>query len=69
MSKMDYEAMATEQLRELLRRDCDGEITLDTDTILTICGILVRRGPRRRTAEEAWESFCRHYLPEIQNDL
>lgn len=69
MNGINYEEMTDAQLRELLRQDLEEEITLDTDTILTIAGILAKHAPPRRSPEEAWESFCKHYLPETENDL
>ncbi len=60
-----YEAMTTEQLQQLLRLDSEapeGEGT-DTEELLCAMEVLSGRSKNGRTAQEAWESFQRNYLP------
>ena len=64
----NYDEMTTEQLQELLRQDFDDTNPLPLDSVLEICKLLTHRIPPRRSAEEAWEEFCKHYLPEVENN-
>lgn len=64
----DYADIPTEELREILRRDLDGDAELDLEKLLEISRLLALREPSRHTPEEAWTQFCEHYLPEVLND-
>lgn len=64
-----YETMETEELEEILRLDSEapdgGES--DTELILYILEVLDKRKTTNitgNTAQEAWESFKQHYMPQ-----
>ena len=59
----DYELLSTEELEELLRRDCFGIESLEQDVLFTICDILAKRRPPRRTTQEAFQEFVKYYAP------
>ena len=61
-------AMSTEELREILRRDLDRELELGVDALMEISTILAAREPVSHTPAQAWEQFCKHYLPEVLNE-
>ena len=63
-----YDAMTTEALEEILRLDAEmpeGQES-DTDTILYVMEVLAERKNSHtgKTAQEAYESFKRNYMPE-----
>lgn len=65
-----YGAMETEVLEEILRLDAEAPEGQEPDTelLLYIMGVLADRkqnsGNPGKTAQEAWDSFQRHYLPQ-----
>lgn len=68
-----YDEMATEELEEILRLDAemiDGQES-DTEILLYVMEVLTQRkkqaGQTGNTAQEAYETFTQHYLPEIDN--
>ena len=69
-----FDTMTTEELEEILRLDAEtpDEQESDTKMLLYIMGILADRrkktGHTGKTALEAYESFKKHYLPEVEND-
>jgi len=73
MSK--YDAMTTEELKEILRLDAQTleEQESDTEMILNIMEVLAERernnGHIGKTAHEAYESFKQNYMPEKDNDI
>lgn len=70
-----YDAMTTEELEEILRLDVDapeGQET-DTDILLYVMEVLVERKRTQNShtenrALEAYESFKKNYMPEVEND-
>lgn len=68
-----YDEMTTEELQEILRLDAENTEGQDTDveTLLYITGVLAERrkknGQTGNTAQEAYEIFKQHYMPEIDN--
>ena len=68
-----YDEMTTEELEEILRLDAemiDGQES-DTEILLYVMEVLTQRkkqaGQTGNTAQEAYETFTQHYLPEIDN--
>jgi len=68
-----YDEMKTEELEEILRLDAemiDGQES-DTEILLYVMEVLTQRkkqaGQTGNTAQEAYETFTQHYLPEIDN--
>lgn len=68
-----YDEMTTEELEEILRLDAemiDGQAS-DTEILLYVMEVLTQRrkkiGQTGNTAQEAYETFTQHYLPEIVN--
>lgn len=63
-----YEAMATEELEEILRLDvASPEEDSDTELLLYVMGVLANRRNTDitgKTAQQAWESFQKNYLEE-----
>ena len=65
-----YEAMSTEELEEILRLDAEAPegAQSDTDLLLYVMEVLASRRNTKNitgnTAQEAWESFQRNYMPE-----
>ena len=70
-----YDSMPTEVLDQILRADAEApaEQESDIELILYIMEVLARRKKENqqsgKSAQQAWESFRKHYLPEqeIQN--
>ena len=68
-----YDLMETAALEEILRQDAEapeGEES-DLELILYVMEVLAERRKRNgdftgKTAEEAYESFIQHYLPEVE---
>ena len=65
-----YDAMETEELEEILRADSqslEGQES-DGELLLYVMGVLAHRKRNSenpgKTAQEAWESFEKHYLSE-----
>lgn len=65
-----YDTMTTEELEEILRADSqslEGQET-DGELLLYVMGVLAERKRNSenpgKTAQEAWESFEKHYLPK-----
>lgn len=72
MDLAKYDAMATEELKQILRLDSEAPRgqELDTEEILYIMEVLAGREKETiagKTAQEAWESFQRDYLPEEED--
>ena len=71
-----YDAMTTEELEEILRLDVDapeGQET-DTDILLYVMEVLVERKRTQNShtenrALEAYESFRKHYMPDVEEDV
>ena len=68
-----YDEMTTEELEEILRLDAemiDGQES-DTEKLLYVMEVLTQRrkktGQTGNTAQEAYETFTQHYLPEIMD--
>ena len=68
-----YDEMSTEELEEILRLDAEtteGQES-DTDELLYIMEVLTERrknnGHAGNTAQEAYELFKQHYMPETDN--
>ena len=64
-----YEAMATEELEEILRLDVASlEEDSDTELLLYVMGVLATRKRNTdftgKTARESWESFQKNYLED-----
>lgn len=65
-----YDAMATEELEEILRSDSQSPEGQESDgeLLLYVMGVLAHRKRNSenpgKTAQEAWESFEKHYLPQ-----
>ena len=62
MENKDYESLSTEELTEMLRKDCRGIAPLELDEIFSICEVVTKRRPQGKTVEEAHEEFVRIYL-------
>lgn len=70
-----YDSMATEELEEILRLDAEvpeGQES-DEELLLYVMGVLAARKRNSdnpgKTAQEAWESFQKHYLPAEEECL
>lgn len=69
-----YDEMTTEELEEILRLDAESpeDQESDTEKLLYVMEVLTERrkknGHTGNTAQEAYESFKQHYLPEIENE-
>lgn len=69
-----YDEMATEELEEILRLDAENidDQESDTEKLLYVMEVLTKRrmnnGHTGNTAQEAYESFKQHYMPEIDNE-
>lgn len=63
-----YEAMTTEELKQLLRQDSEAPDGTDTEEVLCIMEVLAGRNKENtgNRAQKVWESFQRDYLPEIE---
>lgn len=68
-----YDTMATEELEEILRLDSqalEGQ-GLDGEELLYVMEVLARRKHNNdspgKTAQQAWESFEKHYLPSEED--
>lgn len=68
-----YDAMETAELEEILRLDAEAPEGAESDQelIFYVMGVLADRRKRSgnftgKTAEEAYESFIQHYLPEVE---
>lgn len=65
-----YDSMPTEALEQILRADAEtpAEQESDIELILYIMEVLARRKKENqqsgKTAQQSWESFQQHYLPE-----
>ena len=65
-----YDAMATEELEEILRADSQSPEGQESDgeLLLYVMGVLAHRKRNSdnpgKTAQQAWESFEEHYLPK-----
>lgn len=64
-----YDSMATEELEKILRLDAEApmEHESDTELILYVMEVLAKRKNKSntgKTAQESWESFQKHYLPQ-----
>lgn len=65
-----YDSMPTEALEQILRADAEtpAEQESDIELILYIMEVLARREKENqqsgKTAQQSWESFQQHYLPE-----
>lgn len=57
-----FESVPTETLRELIRGDRQGVYELDLVLVMAVCGVLAKREPPKRSAQESWEDFQRKYL-------
>ena len=68
-----YDEMTTEELQEILRLDAENTEGQESDveTLLYVTGVLAERrkknGQTGNTAQEAYEIFEQHYMPEIDN--
>lgn len=58
------EMLSTEQLKALLREECNGRGSLPMDTILMICDILSQRDTDLPGVRETLLNLCRSYLNE-----
>lgn len=64
-----YDSMTTEELEKILRLDAEApmEHESDTELILYVMEVLAKRKDKSntgKTAQESWESFQNHYLPQ-----
>lgn len=64
-----YDSMTTEELEKILRLDAEAPMEQESDTelILYVMEVLAKRKNKSntgKTAQESWESFQRHYLPQ-----
>ena len=65
-----YDSMPTEALEQVLRADAEtpAEQESDIELILYVMEVLARRKKENqqsgKTAQQSWESFQQHYLPE-----
>lgn len=70
-----YDAMATEELEEILRLDSEAPEGQESDTEVLLYVMEVLANRRRnttntgKTAQQAWESFQQQYLPEEEECL
>ena len=64
LSREYFENQTTAELKEALAADLDGIRELETDDILTILEILVKREPLDVDPEAAFQEFLTYYLPE-----
>lgn len=70
--RSEYDKMTTEELEELLRLDAEApeEQESDTETLLYVMEVLTNRKKHEshteNTAQKAYESFKKHYLPEVE---
>lgn len=62
-----YEAMETEELKALLRQDCQKEKS-DTQLALFIMEELAKREMKDSQRAAAWETFQANYLPEVEEN-
>jgi hypothetical protein len=63
-----YDAMRTEQLREILRKHAHGELEImpDTEELFYIMAVLESREKEKpKSTEEAYETFVKHYAPKM----
>ena len=69
-----FDEMTTEELEEILRLDAENTEDQESDTaiLLYVMEVLTKRrmnnGHTGNTAQEAYESFKQHYMPEIDNE-
>ena len=69
-----YDEMTTEELEEILRLDAENteDQESDTETLLYVMEVLTKRrmnnGHTGNTAQEAYESFKQHYMPETDHE-
>ena len=70
-----YDEMTTEQLRELLRKHAHDELEIvpDTEELFYIMEVLANRESKKpekqtKSAEEAYETFVKHYAPEMADN-
>lgn len=70
-----YDEMATEQLREILRKHAHGELEKEPDTeeLFYIMEVLANReseDPEKqiKSTEEAYATFVKHYAPEMAEE-
>ena len=64
-----YDSMTTEELEKILRLDAEAPMEQESDTelILYVMEVLAKRKNKSntgKTAQESWESFQKHYLPQ-----
>ena len=64
-----YDSMTTEGLEKILRLDAEAPMEQESDTelILYVMEVLAKRENKEntgKTAQESWESFQKHYLPQ-----
>ena len=64
-----YDSMTTEGLEKILRLDAEAPMEQESDTelILYVMEVLAKRKNKSntgKTAQESWESFKKHYLPQ-----
>lgn len=64
-----YDSMTTEELEKILRLDAEAPMEQESDTelILYVMEVLAKRKNKSntgKTAQESWESFKKHYLPQ-----
>ena len=70
-----YDEMTTEELVEILRLDAENTENQesDTETLLYVMEVLTKRrmnnGHPGNTAQEAYESFKQHYMPETEYEI
>lgn len=70
-----FDTMTTEELEEILRLDAETpeEQESDTEMLLYIMGILAdkrrKTGHTGKTALEAYESFKKNYMPEVEENV
>lgn len=70
----EYDEMTTEELEDILRLDAENteDQESDTEILLYVMEVLTKRrmnnGHTGNTAQEAYESFKQHYMPEIDNE-
>ena len=54
--------MSTEQLRAILREECEGRGSLPLEAILDICGILAERNPNKPNVDQLLRQLSACYL-------
>lgn len=70
-----YDMMTTEELEEILRLDAEApeRQESDTETLINVMEVLAKRkkniGRTENTAQRAYESFQKNYLPEIEDNI